>query len=154
MAKRRKPRKFPGKEQPPVVTRTGNRSRNIQSKVISNLQTGKVAMSIPASPLGSSVGTILGKESKPRMRVHYEKAECSCGGSNERCSRCDGTGYYTKEIIDQFIGTPTTPWTDNSNRVGLRSTQESTFSNDQRGDGYGIRERGRFGSNPLYDDHE
>ena len=119
-----------------------------------HFQVGSVEANIPSTPLGTSVGTILGVESKPKMRVHYETADCTCGGNNERCTRCGGTGYYTKEVVDQFIGTPKTPWTDKSNRVGFRSTQESTFSNDQRGDGYGIRERGRFGSNPLHDDHD
>lgn len=120
----------------------------------SNLQAGGIDRNIPVSALGTLTGTILGKEKKPGMHVHYEQAECTCNGNNERCSRCDGTGFYTKELVDQFLGTPSTPWVNNSSRLSIRSTQESTFSNDQRGDTYAIRERGRYGSNPLHDDHE
>ena len=125
-----------------------------RKRVSTTFQHGDVSPSRPTVSLGSDVGTVIGTERKPGMHVHYEKAECPCNGDNERCSRCDGTGYYTKEVVDQFTGTPSKPWVSESSRFGNRSIQESTFSNDQRGDIYGIRERGRYGSNPLYDDHD
>lgn len=125
-----------------------------KAKFLSNLQTGDVVQKIPSSPIGTTVGTILGHERKPGMRVHFEQAECSCNGDNDRCSRCDGTGYYTKEVVDQFIGTPPTPRLNDPLGTRQHSKHESTFSNDQRGGIYGIRESGRYSSNPDHDNHE
>lgn len=85
-----------------------------------------------------------------RIQITTIEAKCSCEGENENCFRCDGTGFYKSKLITNLE--------ECRDRVQekviqkIDSTQESNFSNDQRGGIYGIRERGRFSSNPLYDE--
>jgi hypothetical protein len=120
---------------------------------ISGLQSGKVVKSLPTTSMGTAVGTSLGKSSEGHLAITYEKALCSCAGENENCFRCDGTGFYTKQIVQDISKLP--PALPNSGlRTKNQTPAESTFSNDSRGGDYGIRERGRFGSGPLHDDHE
>lgn len=120
-----------------------------------HLQDGKITENNPTQKFGEEIGAILKKEKNNGIEVRYEQALCSCNGNNERCMRCDGTGYYVKKIIEESD--------ENSSKFHIRnkikstnsnSTQESNFSNDFRGDDYGIRECGRFSSNPLYDDYD
>lgn len=119
----------------------------------SNLQSGNVVENLPFTSLGTAVGTSLGKLRRGQLVINYEKAECSCGGENENCYRCDGTGVYVRKVMQDSSKLP--PALPNSGlRTKNRSPAESTFSNDSRGGDYGIRERGRFGSGPLHDDHE
>ena len=86
----------------------------------------------------------------PKIKTTTIEAKCSCEGENENCFRCDGTGLYKSNIIINLE--------ECRDRVQekviqkIDSIQESNFSNDQRGGIYGIRERGRFSSNPLYDE--
>lgn len=122
--------------------------------VTKTLQRGNVVANVPSVSMGAANGAVLGSARKSGMQVHFEKAECPCKGENERCSRCDGTGFYVKEVVDQFLTTPSTPWVDHSARKGGSTTQEVSLSNDARGDDYSVRERGRYGSNPLHDDHD
>ncbi len=85
-----------------------------------------------------------------KIKTTTIEAKCSCEGENENCFRCDGTGFYKSNIITNLE--------ECRDRVQekviqkIDSIQESNFSNDQRGGIYGIRERGRFSSNPLYDE--
>lgn len=84
------------------------------------------------------------------INIFTENEECSCGGENEKCFRCGGSGFYIKTAA---------PVSKNktmnySLKTNYKNAKESNFSNDPRGDFYGIRENGRFNSNPLYDDHE
>lgn len=115
-------------------------------------QSGRIVESLPMTSFGTEVGTTLGKATKGQLAITYEQASCSCGGENEKCFRCDGTGYYTKKVV------PTSANSSSSLHSNLRlknqASAESSFSNDARGGDYGIRERGRYGSNPLYDDHD
>jgi hypothetical protein len=114
-------------------------------------QTGNVVEHVPTTSFGAAVGTYLGASTSGQQAVTYEKASCSCGGENENCFKCDGTGFYTKQVVEhsEDLRPPLSK---------LRNTgsvlAESSFSNDARGGEYGIRERGRYGSNPLHDDHE
>jgi hypothetical protein len=117
---------------------------------IKRLQQGTVAPDQPDVSFGTGVGSYLGSQKRAGMQVHFEKSECSCCGANERCSRCNGTGYYAKQVVDLM--------TEMVSSAPIRgksvAKQESTFSNDARGGIYGIRESGRFSSNPLHDDHD
>lgn len=72
---------------------------------------------------------------------------------NAGCFKCDGTGYCEVELdhgtaeqgpVDQIRAQQNRP-----------AEPEVGFSGDPRGgETYGIREHGRFGSNPLHDDFD
>jgi len=47
-------------------------------------------------------GKTLGKSEKAGMTIRYEVARCSCQGENENCFKCDGTGYYRREVVEQY----------------------------------------------------
>ena len=86
----------------------------------------------------------------PKIKITTIEAKCSCEGENENCFRCDGTGFYKSNIITNLE-----ECRDRMQEKAIQkidSIQESNFSNDQRGGIYGIRERGRFSSNPSYDE--
>jgi hypothetical protein len=118
-----------------------------------NFQSGKVVENLPTTSFGAAVGTSLGKSSQGQLVIDYVKAACSCGGENENCFKCDGTGFYTRQVVQDTSKLP--PALPNSRlRTKNQTSSESTFSNDSRGGEYGIREWGRFGSAPLHDDHE
>lgn len=126
--------------------RKGQRQPNFK------FQSGNIVENLPSTSFGADVGTPLGKSSKGQLAITYEQASCSCGGENEKCFRCDGTGYYTKQVVPPSANSPSSA---HSNlRIKNQPPTESSFSNDSRGGDYGIRERGKYGSNPLYDDHE
>lgn len=86
----------------------------------------------------------------PRVVTAFVDAACSCGGENEKCYKCNGTGIYKKEVVDNID--------ECQDRLQVRQAfsanpkQESQFSNDQRGGSFGIREQGRFSSNPHFDE--
>lgn len=80
------------------------------------------------------------------------KVSCSCGGENERCFKCDGTGIEEKKVARAEAG---------RYQEGLGRTHEAAlsarpagFASDFRGGAYGIREYGRFGSGPDFDDFD
>lgn len=83
--------------------------------------------------------------------AHFSvEVPCSCGGENERCYRCYGTGFHERQVIDQSLSSvnASVPKLDFSRRtLGLGG-----FASDSRGDDYSIRENGRFSSFPLFDD--
>ncbi len=111
------------------------------------LQHGDALISEASAPFGTEDGHFL-KQSKSRGKtVRYEQATCSCGGNNERCSRCFGSGFYTRKILEEASDAP---------RPSMESGiyKESSFSNDSRGGVFSVREVGRFSSNPLHDDHD
>lgn len=90
------------------------------------------------------------QKSSPKIETEFIMARCSCGGERESCFRCDGAGFYRKEIV--------TNMDECQDRIERRQTynttsvQENQFSNDQRGGIFGIRENGRFSSNPHYEE--
>lgn len=118
-------------------------------------------MSTDTSPaLGSlgetckNVGGILGRQTKAGMTTRFENADCSCGGENANCFKCDGTGYYRREIVEKMQTEPASS-VSKLRSGNVNSTQvEAHFSNDARGGLYGLRECGRFSSNPLHDDYD
>ena len=124
--------------------------KRLKFEVLQGMQSGRVVDSVPAPSLYADEGTVLGREVAGRLEVHYEQAACPCGGVNDRCSRCDGTGFYAKTVVDTDLRRAPTSGTQRL--IGAAS--ESTFSNDSKGGSYGIRERGRFESNPLHDDYD
>ncbi len=138
------------------VFRSNGKKNEPKSRLRPNhLQDGKITGNNPSPKFGEEIGAILKKEKNNGIEIRYEQALCSCNGNNERCMRCDGTGYYAKKIIEESD--------ENSSKFHIRnkirstnpsSTQESNFSNDFGGDDYGIRECGRFNSNPLHDDYD
>jgi hypothetical protein len=86
----------------------------------------------------------------PRIKTTSIEAKCSCEGENENCFRCNGTGFYKSKIITNLEECRARVQEKLIRKIDF--TQESNFSNDQRGGLYGIRENGRFSSNPLYDE--
>lgn len=117
-----------------------------------NLQYGEIIENTPTAKFGMTEGSTLGVENRNGQRVLYEQAACSCNGSNDRCIRCDGTGFYAREIIQSTSKKSHDKRFFKSNIS--ETTHESNFSNDYRGGNFGTREIGRFNSNPLYDDHD
>lgn len=78
-------------------------------------------------------------------------APCSCGGENENCYKCFGTGTYQKTVVEprsyeQFAKIK--PDSPRVNRSWLGG-----FAADSRGGSYSIREGGRFDSSPNEDDY-
>lgn len=90
------------------------------------------------------------KKVSPTIKTSSIESKCSCGGENENCFKCNGTGIYTKKIVSNIEECHHI--IQEKQTRAINSNQESKFSNDQRGGIYGIRERGRFSSNPLYEE--
>lgn len=90
------------------------------------------------------------EKTSPKIKTISIDAQCSCKGENENCFKCNGTGFYKRKIITNIE--------ECQDRVQEKtiyksnSIQESQFSNDSRGDIYGIRESGRYSSNPLHEE--
>lgn len=90
------------------------------------------------------------EKKSPKIKTISVEAPCSCKGENENCFKCTGTGFYKSKIITNIE--------DCQDRIQEKrnyqstSIQESQFSNDPRGNNYGIRENGRYSSNPLYEE--
>lgn len=99
-------------------------------------------------------GQVLGRQTKAGMTIRYENAACSCGGENANCFKCDGTGYYRREIVETIDFDPTGKIAKFRSEIVSRPKPEAHFSNDTRGGEYGLRERGRFASSPLHDDYD
>lgn len=78
------------------------------------------------------------------------EAKCSCEGENSNCFKCSGTGFYKSRRVTNIE--------ECQDRIQEKRTyqsdsiQELKFSNDQRGGIYGIRENGRYPSNPLHEE--
>lgn len=77
---------------------------------------------------------------------HTVKASCSCGGENENCFRCAGTGFYDKVIAPGAV-------TEVSPTV-VSTRPLAGFASDPRGSQYGIRAQGRFDSTPHHDNFD
>jgi hypothetical protein len=86
-------------------------------------------------------------------KVYRQIAQCACAGENTNCFKCDGTGYYEREVL---ADPPVEGAVDRLRRAADQaSAAEVGFSKDPRGgETYTVREHGRYGSNPLHDDHD
>lgn len=94
-------------------------------------------------------GQYLGSRRKAGMVVSFVTAQCACKGENESCFRCGGSGSYIREMVEEMRDpSPVSPLRGRRQEA----KQESTFSNDPRGNIRGVREIGRFGSNPHYEE--
>jgi hypothetical protein len=125
---------------------------------LSNLQNMNDDNSPQLGSLGETSlneGKILGRMTKAGMTIRYESAPCTCGGENSNCFKCDGGGYYRREIVEKMKHESSVAVSNPRGRRPQDFTESETrFSNDARGGEYGIRESGRFASNPLHDDHD
>ena len=72
--------------------------------------------------------------------------DCSCMGNNATCFRCDGRGYYEKKAPIKTTLQTILP------EIGARSIVR--HENDSRGSSHGVRENGRFLSNPVHDAYD
>jgi hypothetical protein len=70
----------------------------------------------------------------------------SCRGNNASYFRCDGRGYYEKKAPIKSASKTVLP------EIGARSI--ARHENDSRGGSYGVRENGRFLSNPDHDTYD
>jgi len=84
----------------------------------------------------------------PRTKFVNVQSKCSCGGENENCFKCDGTGIETKRLATT-AGCDTTLFSKNAGVVNL-----AHYANDSRGEPFLVREKGRFDSSPLHDDYD
>lgn len=115
-------------------------------------------VSIPLADAG--LGTLAATQGSFKMHqlpngslVRKEVSVCSCGGENAKCYKCDGTGYYEREIYNG--ANPQGATSHLRSNSGLPKSTEVSFSKDSRGgETYAIREQGRYGSNPLHDDYD
>lgn len=73
---------------------------------------------------------------------------CSCGGENELCYRCFGTGYY-EVSAKQAARLEQQPKV----RAATGSGCIASFASDPRGGSHSLRELGRFASTPDHDDY-
>jgi hypothetical protein len=89
-------------------------------------------------------------KTSPKIKTTSVNAECTCNGENEKCFKCHGTGFYQRTFVENM--SECHDRVQEKNAYGTGSNQETQFSNDQRGGTYGIREQGRFSSNPLYEE--
>lgn len=83
----------------------------------------------------------------PRKKLTIVRAPCSCGGENENCFKCYGTGFYDKELTENAAKSLVA----SSNKE--KAADLGTFASDSRGGDYSVREAGKFSSLPLYDDY-
>ena len=90
------------------------------------------------------------EKTSPKIKTILIEAKCSCEGANENCCRCNGTGFYNSQIVTNIAECQERLQEKRTHKTN--SIQESQFSNDQRGGIYGIREHGRFSSNPLHEE--
>ncbi|GAA0421325.1 hypothetical protein GCM10009094_27020 [Massilia aurea] len=67
-------------------------------------------------------------------------------GNNATCFRCDGRGYYEKKSPIKTTSQTVSP------EIGARSIVR--HESDSRGGSYGVRENGRFLSNPDHDAYD
>ena len=89
-------------------------------------------------------------KTSPTIKTESIDGKCPCAGEIENCFICNGTGFYKKTIITNIEECKDR--IQERKPIHVNSIQESNFSNDQRGGIYGIREQGRFSSNPLYEE--
>ena len=86
--------------------------------------------------------------------VRWQSVRCSCSGENEHCFKCDGTGYFQRELA-AGVDVTHLDIPNLASKGLLKPGVESAYSKDSRGgDIYSIREAGRFASSPLRDDHD
>lgn len=71
---------------------------------------------------------------------------CTCGGLNERCYRCHGSGYHSKSALQARPGRALA-------RAIATGGGAASFASDGRGGTYGIRSGGQFASMPEHDDY-
>lgn len=118
---------------------------------------GTVPMPSPEPGLGAlaqAEGHIRAEVGPGGRVVTRATVQCSCLGLNQNCFKCDGTGYCEVEVVSTVPSLPG-GGAGQLKASSIAAKSETHFSNDSRGgDTYGIRERGRFGSNPLHDDHD
>ncbi len=91
------------------------------------------------------------KASPPQGNTVSVRAPCTCGGENENCFKCFGTGFYDKVVLKSALTTTandSNPALSRSNMAG-----PATFSADYRGGVYSVRENGKFSSLPGHDDY-
>jgi hypothetical protein len=85
--------------------------------------------------------------------VNHVISECTCGGENPNCFKCDGTGYSLIERIGNEVPLRINKKNKRTKSIKRPVPIEASFSNDSRGGTYAIREQGRFLSNPEHDDY-
>lgn len=106
--------------------------------------------SISLGEMANSSGTQIEAQKSIETGTAEYTAECSCRGFNQNCFRCDGTGYYQRKILLE-AKSQSHP---NITRSKTTPKPETTFSSDSRGGFYGIRENGKFSSNPISDNYD
>ena len=87
------------------------------------------------------------KKSLQKVKTASEVRQCSCAGDNDRCFKCDGTGFYRAKVVINLEQCQEK--IQQRKDFGKATTPEVQFSNDMRGSAYGVRELGRFSSLPL-----
>ncbi len=94
-------------------------------------------------------GEVVGTRKEGHLIVARQIEPCTCGGENEHCFRCNGTGYYVREIV---LGQDLQHSSTKVRSSG--QTPLAGFARDSRAGSYSIREKGRFDSRPDHDDFD
>lgn len=134
------------------MSKRRRRGKGLKGQPVRRVEMNAPDVTPPLPGLGAAfqkVGTSLGVLERGGLVINYEPAACTCGGENPNCCKCDGTGVYRREMVLGYSnGAPPAPAVP---RRAAEARSESSFANDPRGDSRGVREQGRFESNPLYD---
>ncbi len=135
----------------PVPEKVTHRSEKttLSVKPTSREEIPSLGMGYAASHQGKTVGhTVVAGHN-----ISYVVSECTCGGENPNCFKCDGTGFCLVERIGNEVTLPIKKKKNRTKSVKTPALSEASFSSDSRGGSYSIREQGRFTSNPEHDDY-
>jgi hypothetical protein len=143
---------------PPLKRLKPNRPKPVPPKQpVYEQKRGSVPMPTQEPGLGAlarAEGRVRAEVGPGGRVVKRATVQCTCLGMNQNCFKCDGTGYCEIELVNSASSSPIIS-TQKPSSAHNPAPTESHFSNDSRGgDPYGIRERGRFSSNPLHDDYD
>lgn len=133
----------------PALTRKARRQANTYG-----LQLSRVPEKNNPQGFSASVSTLVAQPLAPRRTIQQPtpltriEIQCSCGGENSRCFRCDGRGYYEGPTNGRGGES-----TQHEVRVVTGSGFIATYAADSRGADRTVREKGRFPSLPSYDDY-
>jgi hypothetical protein len=116
------------------AARQGSKVRTVSAYALT-----KWHMQLPRARVSAQVST----RTPPQVDV-----QCSCGGENSRCFRCDGRGYYEVPAMQEGAQAPTTLV-----RAVTSPGVITNFAADGRGGERTVRENGKFLSNAVHDDY-
>ncbi|GAB2468018.1 hypothetical protein GCM10027082_19470 [Comamonas humi] len=142
MAKKRRPPSPKGIKVPHPSTAA--KLRNSRKRA-----TGDLKLAIDSARSKINLAPPLGTLLHTSRQGYYIAEACTCNGLNDGCFKCGGVGIYPRHYTER----PDTAQSVLRKKVS-KPAPLGTHANDARGEGWTIRERGRFDTSPLRDDHD